>query len=123
MRDEQFDSLQRLLSLKKYEVPPPGYFDGFSTRVIARIEQQSRHEGAGWSWRARWLPFLDAHRVLAGATALTVAGLGFVGISLALVLSGDPEGPGVPQASQLMAGIGLEPFSGAANKEAGREEA
>jgi hypothetical protein len=120
MRDEQFDSLQRLLSLKKFEVPPPGYFNGFSARVIYRIEQQARRDAEGWGGKWRWLPFLNTHRMLAGATALTIAGLGFVGISLALVLTGDADGTpitfangGPTEPSHVMAGFGGRGFPGA----------
>ena len=34
---ENFDQLLRLLKLKRYEQPPPRYFNDFSSRVIERI--------------------------------------------------------------------------------------
>jgi hypothetical protein len=36
-KDQNFDRLKRLLKLKQQEVPPPGYFNNFSSDVIARI--------------------------------------------------------------------------------------
>lgn len=36
--DDNFDSLQKALRVKRYEQPPPRYFNEFSGRVISRIE-------------------------------------------------------------------------------------
>jgi hypothetical protein len=34
---QNFDDLKRLLKLKRHEIPPPGYFNNFSDRVVDRI--------------------------------------------------------------------------------------
>ncbi len=45
--ETNFEPLTRLLSLKRHEVPPPGFFNNFSSRVIAqiRVEESSKAEG------------------------------------------------------------------------------
>ena len=37
--DQNFEDLKRLLKLKRHEVPPPGYFNDFSGRVISRLRE------------------------------------------------------------------------------------
>jgi hypothetical protein len=50
--DQEFEQLRKLLKVKRYEQPPPGYFNHFSDRVINRLEREAevlRKEGfAGW---------------------------------------------------------------------------
>lgn len=67
------DMLQRLLALKRHEVPPPGFFEAFPDRVRARILAEAKAPSPGW-WER-----LDVGRwwrpALAGACAALAAGL------------------------------------------------
>lgn len=87
---ENFESLRRLLALKRHEQPPPGYFNQFSSRVIAGIRAAEGHEPAsawaGWfarvSWWQRLIAALEAKPGVAGAfgaatCALLISGIVF----------------------------------------------
>lgn len=37
--DENFDSLKKLLALKRHELPPPGYFNDLPRRITTRLER------------------------------------------------------------------------------------
>ncbi|MEK7707721.1 MAG: hypothetical protein AAB380_06970 [Verrucomicrobiota bacterium] len=56
---ENFDALRRLLKLKRYEQPPPGYFNHFSRQVVARlrldVSKNRAHPLVRLSWEAPWL--------------------------------------------------------------------
>jgi hypothetical protein len=101
---ENFEKLRRLLAIKRHEQPPPGYFNGFSRQVIARI-QAGETENAGSFFqrlmgRAPWLQSLwrgfEAKPIVAGAFGVGVCSLLVVGLisseridSQTAVLSGD----------------------------------
>jgi hypothetical protein len=50
--DQEFEQLRKLLKVKRYEQPPPGYFNHFSDRIINRLEREvealQREGFAGW---------------------------------------------------------------------------
>lgn len=84
---EEFDPLRKLLVLKRHEQPPPGYFDHFSDKVIARIEAEGLVLRTSW-WQ-RLFPDLDAKPVLACAYGLVITGLLVVGLGISASL--EPE--------------------------------
>ncbi len=118
---ENFDSLRRLLAIKRHEQPPPGYFNSFSREVIVRIRAGERGEDAhGFVWQMGWmqkiLSFVQAKPALVG-------GLGFAACALVVfsVMSADGDSkmdlrnvaavtPGMqtPQGMQVGSGISSE---------------
>jgi hypothetical protein len=86
---ENFEQLRRLLKLKRYEQPPPRYFNDFSSRVIARIKLGKQGEyNASLTERVRWeAPWLlriwsafEAKPVLAGAFGFAMCALLITGV-------------------------------------------
>ena len=79
---ENFDSLRQLLALKRHEIPPPGYFHGFSRDVIARIKAGDNGEelGVEHSWLKRFLGMFDVKPVFAGAFGTAVCAFLISGI-------------------------------------------
>ena len=82
MNSENFDSIRVLLRLKRYEQPPPRYFNEFSSIVIARIEAGERGHASFWERFG-----FDLRPVLAGALGATACGL----VLLGLAASDQPE--------------------------------
>jgi len=86
-----FESLRRLLSLKRHETPPPGYFNHFSSQVIARIRAGETGAEAGWPERLftimpRLLGFLqslETKPVFAGGFATGLCALLLFGALMA----------------------------------------
>jgi len=55
--ENDFDALRRLLALKRHEIPPPGYFENFSDRVIARI--RAGDTAAELPWLLRFIQWFE----------------------------------------------------------------
>ncbi len=80
---ENFEQLRQLLVLKRYETPPPGYFEGFSTEVINRIRAEQRLAGVTLrerlTWEAPWferlISIFEGRPALAGIFGAAVCGL------------------------------------------------
>jgi hypothetical protein len=77
---ENFEQLRRLLKVKRYEQPPPRYFNDFSCQVITRIKRGERGDGRAsvgrMLWEAPWLQRIwaafETKPALAGAFGLAV---------------------------------------------------
>jgi len=65
--ENNFESLRRLLVLKRHESPPPGYFNNFSSRVLQRIQAGERAESTGLL--ERFLQVFDVKPVFASGFA------------------------------------------------------
>jgi hypothetical protein len=49
--ENNFETLRQLLALKRHEIPPPGYFEDFSSGVIARIRASETAQKMPWLLR------------------------------------------------------------------------
>jgi len=101
---EQFEQLRKLLTLKRHEQPPPGYFNRFSDQVIARIKSGETGEKEMTWFRKLWL-LLETKPMLTGAFGAAVCALAISGI----VFSDDTESPG---STAHNAAAGLTPALG-----------
>ena len=72
---DRVQAVRRLLAVKKHEQPPPGYFDNFSSRVIARIEAGERAPDSFWDRLTEFWTAFETKPVLAGAVGMTFCGL------------------------------------------------
>lgn len=88
---EEFEEIRRLLALKRYEVPPPGYFDRFSGQVLQRIQREEALANQPW-WQAQ-LASLGWQRLLAVANLAALAGVGIIGVTLVNLREDDLPDP------------------------------
>jgi len=92
--EQNFESLRRLLALKRYETPPPGYFNNFSHQVLARIRVDEFETSAGLaerlgiSWLLKWFQAFETTPVYAGSFATVLCLLLLFGA----VMAQRPEG-------------------------------
>jgi hypothetical protein len=105
--DENFDQLRKLLALKRYEQPPPGYFQSFSGKVLARIEAA---EAAGCcSWWARL--GLDFKPALMCALGIVVCALLSLGVITSVFDHGDQPAVGLAMDATLNSPAAVAPFN------------
>ena len=80
--EENFDELQRLLKLKRHEVPPPGYFNRLPGDIISEIRAQ-QHDGLSSTarlaseapWLMRLWSALEAKPLFGGAFGAAICAL------------------------------------------------
>jgi hypothetical protein len=86
--ENNFESLRRLLALKRYETPPPGYFNTFSRQVLQRIRASHNEQSVNLfeelfnhaPWLTKLAQALDVRPVLAGGFAGSLCMLLLFGI-------------------------------------------
>ncbi len=106
-----FEPLRKLLKLKHHEVPPPGYFNSFSCRVISRLETSPQ---PGWFSRLEdGLPWLGGLRSMLSQNPLAagvfaVCGLLVLAVSTSHYLDQSP-GASPELATAFMPAVGLAP--------------
>jgi len=89
--EDNFEMLRRLLTLKRHEIPPPGYFNRFSGEVISRIRAGEADAPAGMSeglaaqapWLLKFLQLFEARPAFAVAFASALCLLLVFGIVFA----------------------------------------
>ncbi len=80
----EFDSLRRLLALKRHEAPPPRYFNEFSSQVMARLNQPQANS-LSW-WQRLGLDF-DLRPALMCGVGVVVCGMLSFGIISAMQIA------------------------------------
>lgn len=95
--EQNYESLRRLLALKRHETPPPGFFNNFSRQVLARIRagevetSPGLAERLGVSWLLRWFHVFETTPVYAGSFATVLCLLLLFGAVMAQRPEGDAQ--------------------------------
>lgn len=85
--NEEFTKLEKLLACKRYEQPPPGYFNYLRDKVMTRLEAEELIEYSSW-WR--WLvQKFDARPVLVCVYGFAVSGLLLAGFRVSQVFESE----------------------------------
>jgi hypothetical protein len=101
--DQQQQKLSALLRLKRYEQPPPGYFDKLLQDVHRRQRADLLHRPAWKLWLERVGTFFSEHSMGYGtyagaATAVVVVGLAIFGSTFSGKPGGQSAGPALAAA-------------------------
>jgi hypothetical protein len=118
---QNFDELKQLLKLKRHELPPPGYFAGFSDQVISRIRAGEAGQNRALAdklevevpWLLNFLRLFDARPGMVGGLAASLCLLLLVGVIFAeysdqaprriVQMDGASAQPGAPALASLVA--------------------
>jgi len=76
--ENNFETLRQLLALKRHEIPPPGYFEDFSSSIIARI--RAGETAQKMPWLLRFLQILESRPAYPAALASSLCVLLLFGI-------------------------------------------
>lgn len=110
--DQDFEQLKKLLSLKKHELPPPGYFNRLPGEVISQIRaERSTRMGPAETlqteapWLVRLWQSLEAKPAFAGIFGISVCAVVLAAIVLAEKPVKQPvfAGPRTPVAAPFAA--------------------
>ncbi len=100
--ENNFESVRRLLALKRHETPPPGYFNNFSRSVAQRIrESQKAQAGTFLGALVAQTPWLE--KLLQAIYAKPVFASGFAGALCVLLFMAviNGERPDLTMQAQL----------------------
>jgi hypothetical protein len=77
---ENFEELQRLLSMKRGQTPPPHYLRGFSEEVLSRLHEPEPVVTRPW-WRHVLVALAESRPVQVSVLGLAVGGLLVAGLA------------------------------------------
>src|SRR5207237_943257 len=90
-----FQDLRKLLALKRHEVPPPGYYNHLSLKIVSRLERAELEEQRTW-WGAFVAKF-DARPVLACMYGCVISSLLLAGYRLSQIFEAEAgQSPSMP---------------------------
>src|SRR5258707_8760157 len=105
---ENFESLKRLLTLKRHEQPPPGYFSNFSHQVIVQIKAGATGDSpAGLNLMLWEIPLLSRFWASLGKRQPVFAGA-FGVVVCSLLVFGVAYSVKVPANSESVSGLGFQ---------------
>jgi len=115
--DENFDQLRKLLALKRYEQAPPGYFNNFSSKVVARLTAAEAVSSLSW-WQKLGFQF-DVKPALMCGLGVVVCGLLSAGVVTSAFQSADQPPVGLVMGPAINSPAAVPPFNAMAADEPG----